>query len=67
MAGSACGPHCGFCGRCSAAWEGSADGHRDCDHPLHWLDADGSCRLCHASASTIVREAAQRQHAREPR
>lgn len=45
---------------CTAAWEASPDGHRECDHPAHWREVDGGCRLCHASPQTILREARQR-------
>lgn len=65
MSGSSCGPGCGYCGGCTAAWERTSDpdGYPGCDHPAHWRTEDGGCGLCKASAGTIKREAAQRAHA----
>ena len=51
---------CQLCGRCTAG-PGEPDHIETCAHPGHWRNAQGGCDLCHAQASTLARQQAQRQ------
>ncbi len=57
---NACGPNCGFCGRCEDGDHAERDFRESCSHPLHWRSLQGACRLCDASAETIVKQGRQR-------
>lgn len=62
-----CGEGCGWCGACTAAWEGNPQEPEPCPHPIDrrismpGLIGDGECELCHAPSWRIRAEREQRR------